>query len=46
MKTNRKGCTAKRKYLLPEVEFAVVIVEQGFADSVEVVGKDGEVSLY
>jgi hypothetical protein len=45
MKTNRKLCDSKCEYLLPEVEFADVIVERGFADSIEVVGKDDEVEF-
>ena len=45
MNTTRKIGTTKCEYLLPEVEFADVIVERGFADSIEVVGKDDEVEF-
>ena len=45
MKTNLKLCTEKYEYLLPEVEIADVIVERGFADSTEIVGKDEEVEF-
>ena len=45
MKTNLKICTTKCEYLLPEVEIAEVIVEGGFADSIEKVEKDEEVDF-
>jgi hypothetical protein len=32
-------------YMLPEVEFIDVVVERGFADSIEFVGKDDEVEF-
>ncbi len=46
MKTNKKICAARREYLLPEVEFADIVVERGFADSIEEVGKDEEVDAF
>ncbi len=45
MKTNRKICTSKCEYLLPDMEFADIVVERGFADSIEIVGKDDEVEF-
>ena len=47
MKTKPKICTAKCEYLLPDVEFADIIIERGFAVSgeIEEVGKDDEVEF-
>ena len=46
MKTNSERCTAKCEYLFPTVEIADIIVERGFADSIEIVGKDEEVDAF
>lgn len=35
----------KQTYLYPEVELLEVLTERGFADSIEVVGKDDEVEF-
>ncbi len=45
MKINRKFCTAKCDYLRPEMEVAEIATERGFADSIEIVGKDNEVEF-
>ena len=47
MKTNRKLCATKREYLLPDVEFADIAIERGFAvtGNIEDVGKDDEVEF-
>jgi hypothetical protein len=45
MKTYPKICFTKQAYLHPEVEIAEVALERGFADSIEVVGKDQEVEF-
>lgn len=45
MKTNREICTAKCEYLHPEVEYADIVVERGFADSTEDVDKDDEIGF-
>ena len=36
----------KQTYLQPEVELTEVLIERGFADSIEVVEKDEEVAFY
>ena len=36
----------KQTYLQPEVELIEVITERGFADSIEMVGKDEEVDAF
>lgn len=46
MKTNRKKCVAKCEYLLPDVEIIEVFTERGFADSIEIIGKDEEVDAF
>lgn len=46
MKTNRELCTSKCEYLRPKVEFADIVVERGFANSIEIVGKDEEVDAF
>ena len=45
MKTIKNICATKRDYLLPDVELAEGALERGFADSIEVVGKDEEVEF-
>jgi hypothetical protein len=45
MKTYPKICFTKQAYLHPEVEIAVIALERGFADSIEVVSKDQEVEF-
>ena len=45
MKTNLKICAVKCEYLHPDMEFADVVIEQGFIGSTEIVDKDEEVEF-
>ena len=45
MKTDKIICTAKCEYLHPTLEIADVIIERGFAASMEIVDKDDEVEF-
>ena len=45
MRTNRVICTAMCEYLPPRVEIAEVVVEEGFAASMEIVDKDDEIEF-
>lgn len=42
MKNKTTNLTSRQAYLVPEVEQIEVLIEQGFANSIEEVGKDEE----
>lgn len=44
--TNKTKIFEKASYATPEVELIEVLTERGFADSIELVGKDEEVEAF
>lgn len=46
MKTTQTLCAIRENYVAPDFALAEFVTERGFADSIEIVGKDEEVDAF
>lgn len=46
MKSNNCICANRETYTTPDITLVEVLLEHGFADSIEIVGKDEEVEAF
>ena len=46
MRNETKACASRQEYASPELERVEFTIERGFADSIEIIGKDEEVDAF